>query len=429
MAGRLMSDSGLLSGVGQKQHVTVVGAGIVGVCCAINLIREGFSVTIIDKEGVASGASSGNAGAISPGSCIPLSEPGGFKKVPKWLFYQDGPLVIQPTYALQVMPWLFRFLKAGTRKQFEHASTALHRLHSLTHECYRPILEFANATHLIRKTGALTAYETEAAFELSKSGWALRARHGVAYEILDSADIRELVPALNEHIRHAVLQRDHGYVVDPFALVTRLFEAACRNGASYRAGNVIGIGKHHERIGVQLESGETLQSDYVVIAAGAASAELLSSIGLTVPLERQRGYHLHLPDAQVQLPLPVSFSSGKFYATPMQTGIRLAGTVEFARKSASPNYARADALARLASRWLPGLKTEGASRWMGNRPCLPDSLPVIGAAPHHPGILFAFGHGHNGMTSASTTSRIVADLIANRTPCVEISPYQIDRFL
>lgn len=424
-----MSDSVASSGAELQQHVTVVGAGIVGVCCAINLIREGFYVTIVDKDGVASGASSGNAGAISPGSCIPLSEPGGFKKVPKWLFHQDGPLVIQPTYALQVMPWLFRFLKAGAREQFENASTALHRLHSRTHECYQPILEFANAKHLILKTGALTAYETAAAFESSKNGWALRARHGVAYEVLDSADIRELVPALDESIRHAVLQRDHGYVVDPFALVTCLFEAACRNGARYRAGNVVGIGKHDERIGVLLESGETVQTDYVVIAAGAASAELLKSIRLTVPLERQRGYHLHLPDAQVQLPLPVSFSIGKFYATPMQTGIRLAGTVEFARKSAPPNYARADALARLAARWLPGLKAEGATRWMGNRPCTPDSLPVIGVAPQNPRILFAFGHGHNGMTSASTTSRIVADLIANRPPFVDISPYQIDRFL
>ncbi|MEX0695608.1 MAG: FAD-binding oxidoreductase [Rhodospirillales bacterium] len=429
MAGWLMSDSVAFPGLGQKPHVTVVGAGIVGVCCAINLIREGFSVTIIDKEGVASGASSGNAGAISPGSCIPLSEPGGFKKVPKWLFHQDGPLVIQPTYALQVLPWLIRFLKAGTRKQFEHASTALHRLHSLTYECYRPILKFANAEHLIRKTGALTAYETAAAFESSKSGWALRASHGVTYEVLDSADIRELVPALGEGIRHAVLQPDHGYVIDPHTLVTTLFEAACRNGANYQPGNIVGIGEHNGHICVKFESGETLHSNYVVVAAGAASAELLKTIQLKVPLERQRGYHLHLPDAQIQLPLPVSFAIGKFYATPMQTGVRLAGTVEFARKSAPPNYARADALARLASRWLPGLKTEGASRWMGNRPCTPDSLPVIGAAPQNPKILFAFGHGHNGMTSASTTSRIIADLAANRPPCVDISPYQIDRFL
>ena len=424
-----MSHSIVSSRIHEKQHVTVIGAGIVGVCCAINLVREGFHVTVIDKEGVAAGASSGNAGAISPGSCIPLSEPGGFKKVPKWLFHQDGPLVVQPTYALQVMPWLVRFLKAGTRKQFQHASTALHRLHSRTHKCYRPILEFANAMHLIRRSGALTAYETSGAFESSKSGWALRAAHGVKYDVLGRNEIQELVPALDGRIQHAVLQHDHGYVVDPYTLVTTLFEAAYRAGTNYLREKAVAIDSRDGEVCVRFESGESIRSNYVVVAAGASSAELLKSIGLKVPLERQRGYHLHLPDAQIQLPLPVSFSSGKFYATPMQTGIRLAGTVEFARKTAPPNYARADALARLASRWLPGLKTEGASRWMGNRPCLPDSLPVIGAAPQHPRILFAFGHGHNGMTSASTTSRIIADIAANRPPCIDISPYQIDRFL
>jgi len=408
--------------------VLIIGAGIVGTCVAINLLREGRRVVIVDQEGPAAGASAGNAGAISPGSCIPLASPGVLKDVPKWLLDRDGPLVVRANYLVQAMPWLLRFLASSSRERFEKICDGLHALHSITHECYAPILEFAGATHLIRRTGALTVYETPGAYESSRSSWEARRRRGIRYEVLGAAAIESLAPALGARFSHAVLQADHGYVVDPRELVLELFDAACRNGAGFVTGRVVAIEQSPAGASITLDSQRQIVGSHVVVAAGASSKQLLGSLGLSVPLERQRGYHLHLPDPGIELPLPVSFASGKFYATPMQTGIRLAGTVEFARPDAAPDFGRAERLGTIASRWLDGLNLRGATQWMGNRPCLPDSLPMIDRVPRHSNVILAFGHGHNGMTSASATARLVSDLVAAREPFMDIAPYRSNRF-
>ena len=408
--------------------VVIIGVGIVGTCAAINLLREGHRVVMVDQEGPAAGASSGNAGAISPGSCIPLASPGVLKDVPKWLLDRDGPLVIRANYLLQAMPWLVRFLASSSPEHFEKICDALHALHSVTHACYAPILEFAGAAHLIRRTGALTVYESPDAYEASRGSWERRRRRGIAYEVLGTEAIRSLAPALGSRFTHAVLQADHGYVVEPRKLVSELFDAACRNGAGFVRGKAMSIAPSPDGLVVALDSGNRLVGSHVVVAAGASSKALLRSLGHSVPLERQRGYHLHLPDPGIELPLPVSFAKSKFYATPMQSGIRLAGTVEFARPDAGPDFRRAERLGTMASRWLEGLRLDGATQWMGNRPCLPDSLPMIDRLPRHPNVIVAFGHGHNGMTSAPATARLVADLVAARMPFMDIAPYRSNRF-
>lgn len=411
-----------------QRSVIVLGAGIVGTCVAITLLQEGYRVTIVDREGPAAGASSGNAGAISPGSCIPLATPGMLKQVPKWLLEQDGPLVIRPSYALQAMPWLLRFLASSRPDRFERICDALYALHSPTHQCYEPILKFANASALIRRTGSLTVYETASAFQSSLSSWEARARRGARHEVLSADQIEELVPALGRRFPGAVLQPDHAYVADPHKLVTSFFDAACGAGAKFLRDEALSISDRSDGASVRLASGRVTSAGQVIVATGAASRQLIRSRGLDVPLERQRGYHLHLPTPGVELPLPVSFASSKFYATPMANGIRLAGTVEFARPSAKPNFSRSDRLGGMASRWIDGLQLEGATRWMGNRPCLPDSLPVIDRAAPGSNIILAFGHGHNGMTSAPVTARLVADIIARRKPFINLAPYRANRF-
>lgn len=412
----------------RQAPVVVIGAGIVGTCIAIRLLSEGRRVTIIDQEGPAAGASSGNAGAISPGSCIPLATPGMLKNVPKWLFEKDGPLVIRKNYLLQAMPWLVRFIAASGRRRFEDICDALHALHSVTHECYAPILQFAGAAHLIRRTGALTVYETPEAYLASQESWEARTRRGLRHETLATRQLQDLVPALGGRFSHGVLQSDHGYAVDPRKLVSELFDAACRNGADFVRGEVASIAHTDQRPTAHLTDGRQFAASHVVVAAGVSSKKLARSLGISVPLERQRGYHLHLPEPEIELALPVSFASSKFYATPMENGIRLAGTVEFARADAAPDFQRAERLGAMASHWLDGLQVRGATRWMGNRPCLPDSLPVIDRVARHPKVILAFGHGHNGMTSAPATARLVADLVAARKPFIDIAPYRSNRF-
>lgn len=413
---------------GGRLRIVVIGAGIVGACCAAYLRLDGHEVTLLEAEAPAAGASAGNAGAISPGSCIPLSMPGTVRKAPSWVLRKDGPLVVRPTYALAALPWLVRFVAAGQAHRVDGIADALRALHGPVHECYHPILRAAQAQALLRRSGCLVVYRSAAAFAASRGEWEMRRRRGIDWEEVDGARLRDLVPALAPDFACGVLQPDHGYVVDPQALVRRLVAEMQANGADLVLGRARDIGHASDGVEVVLEDGRTLAADRVVLAAGIWSRPLAARLGAAMPLESQRGYHLHLRQPRLDLPLPVSFAEGKFYATPMSDGLRLAGTVEFAGLRAAPDFRRARRLAAMAGRWLPGLGLDGASEWMGHRPCLPDSLPAIGPSPRDPRVLFAFGHGHNGMTSAPATGRLVADMVAGRRPFIDPSPYRPGRF-
>jgi D-amino-acid dehydrogenase len=409
-------------------RIVVVGAGIVGACCAAYLRREGHNVTIIEAEKPAAGASHGNAGALSPGSCIPLSMPGILKDVPGWITDPNGPLVVRPSYALQALPWLLRFVAAGKASRIGAIADALHALHSPVYDSYQPLLQASGASTLIRQTGSIVLYRQRRELDAALAGWQMRKDRGISFDLLDRKTVHDLVPALALNFECAVHQPQHGYVVDPEALVTKLIDHFRAGGGQLVIGRVSELARTGDKVSIALDDGRSLDADRIVIAAGAWSKLLLARFGLTVPLESQRGYHLQLPNPGIELPLPVSFSDSKFYATPMAGGLRLAGTVEFARPSAPPDFHRARHLGILAQNWLSGLNLAGASEWMGRRPCTPDSLPMIGALPGEPSILLAFGHGHNGMTSAPTTGRVIADLVAGRPAFIDLAPYRPDRF-
>ena len=413
---------------GDRLRIVVIGAGIVGTCCAAWLQRDGHAVTLVEANEPEVGASWGNAGALSPGSCIPLSMPGGLRKVPKWLLDEDGPLVVRPSYALRAAPWLLRYIAAGRAHVVPRIADALRALHGSVYECYRPLLADANAESLIRQTGSLVVYRDVQGFERGASEWQMRRDRGAVFEMLDAAQIRALVPALSTSFQRGVLQPEHGYVIDPARLVRRLHDHVLEQGGSTIHDRATSIAPSGDGVHVHLAVGRPVIADRVVLAAGAWSKALLKSLGANVPLETQRGYHMHLSNPGVTLPMPVSFSEDKFYATPMASGIRLAGTVEFAGLTAPPDFRRAQHLAELGRRWLPDLATEGATEWMGHRPCLPDSLPVIGPIASDPRVLLAFGHGHNGMTGAPVTGRMIADMMAGRAPHIDAKPFRADRF-
>jgi D-amino-acid dehydrogenase len=221
---------------------------------------------------------------------------------------------------------------------------------------------------------------------------------------------------------------DHGFVTNPYRLVCRLAEQFARDGGHLERYRVTGIIVRDGRVsGVHTAAGELI-ADRVVIAAGAWSAKLISGLGIRVPLESQRGYHATVQGSGITLALPVVSAEAKVYATPMEDGLRFAGTVEFAGLDAPPDFRRAEALIQLAKDMFPAFALGKVSQWMGHRPTLPDSLPVIGPAPGHPGLLFAFGHGHHGMTGASTTGTTIASLVSGRQPPINLVPYRPDRF-
>jgi D-amino-acid dehydrogenase len=412
----------------QAREVAIVGAGIIGMATALSLRREGHAVTVIDKDGPGEGASKGNAGCISPASCVPLSGPGMLTQIPGWLLDPLGPLSVRWRYLPKALPWLLRFAAAGKPDQVEAQSRALRDLYAPAYDTYAPLLQYAGATGLFSRTGYLVAYESEEGWHKDRGGYALRRRRGVPFRELDADGIRALEPTLAPTFRRGAHLTENGYCAEPYELVRRFADAFTKGGGRILRERVVDCALANGA-GVRLttDHGEH-RAERLVVAAGARSHEIAAKFGSRVPLETQRGYHATLPQPSVAPHLPVMHGEKKFIATPMQSGLRFAGTVEFGGLEAPPDWRRAEVLAAAGRDMFPGMTAGEPSFWMGHRPCTPDSLPVIGPAPQSPAVLYAFGHGHLGLTAGAVTGQLVADLVAERKPSIDISPFRIDRF-
>jgi D-amino-acid dehydrogenase len=411
--------------------IIVIGAGIVGVCCASYLRREGREVVLLEREeGPGEGTSKGNAGALSPGSCVPLAMPGVFRKIPGWLTDPEGPLTIQPRYFLRALPWLMRFTASATPARVQQIADGLRLLHRHVYDCYEPLVNRAGCQALIHQSGTLNLYRSEAALKASMSDWKIRADRGGTMEVLTGAQMRELEPALSPAFTHGVLLPDHGYLANPYRLVRALAQQFVAEGGRIEQAAVRALRGTQAagRVTVTLADGRELTAERVVVAAGAWSSALLAPLGIRIPLETQRGYQVTIADAGVQPRMPITVSEDKYYATPMEDGLRVAGTVEFAGLDAPPQYRRARKLLEQVRQVYPSIDTTRFTEWMGHRPCLPDTLPAIGSPRGHAGLVLAFGHGHNGMTSGPVTGRLVTDLVAARRPFIDPAPFLPDRF-
>lgn len=409
-------------------RVLVVGAGIVGVCAASYLLRDGHEVILVDQDDPGEGCSSGNAGALNPSSCIPQSAPGTLGKVPKWFLDPKGPLHIRPQYFPRVLPWLMRFIAAGRQRNITPIADALRAMHLKTFENYKPLVTNAGCKHLIRPSGTIIVYKTERSFNGSRNDWAIREARQVRQIRLDANTLHEMVPCLSPDYRHGIHLPENGFVADPQGLVCALAEKFSVDGGTIRKARVSGFHLVDGKVrGATLTEGR-IEADQIIIAAGAWSARLLANLGVKVPLEAQRGYHVMVQAPNIQPPVPVVSADTSVYATPMDQGLRFAGTVEFAGLDAAPNYRRSKVLIPLAKSMFPGLEIGTVEEWMGHRPCLPDTLPIIGSLPGHGNVMLAFGHGHYGLTGASTTGVIIANLLAGRSVPIDIQPYRVDRF-
>jgi len=415
-------------GPGPNLRVAVIGAGVVGLACAANLQMRGHAVTLIDPLPPGEGCSFGNAGCLSRASFVPLGLPGAWKKVPGWLLDPDGPLVIPPRYALKIAPWLWGLHRATSHERVTRIADALFPLLDRTIAKWRPLAAWAGVPELIRQDGYGFAYESEAGFRGDALGRKLRQDRGVRIEVLTGPQVRELEPALSSAITHLVLMPDQGHVPSPIRLSRALAERLRAGGATFVARSARDFAFRDGRVAEVLTDGASVPVDAVVIAAGAHSKPLAARLGSVVPLETERGYHVMLKAPTVLPRIPVCSGEGKYFATPMEGGLRVAGTVELAALDAPPNYRRADALLPGAKRLLPGLEHGEVERWMGHRPSLPDSMPVIGRSPRFPNACFAFGHGHVGLTTSAPTGEIVAALVSGEEPEIDIRPFAATRF-
>ena len=410
------------------QRVAVVGAGVVGLACASHLQMRGHDMTIIDPRPPGEYCSFGNAGCFSRSSCVPLGLPGTWKKVPGWLMDPAGPLFIPLRYVPRIAPWLWRFQRATSMTRVNAIADALHALLTVTLDKWRPLAERAGVPELIVQQGYAFAYESEAAFAGDALGREIRRRRGVAMEVLTGPAIREFDGALSSSLTHLVLLPEQGHCPNPLRLSRALAERLRAGGARFVDTAARAFDATDGRVTRVITDGEAVDADAIVIAAGAHSGALSSQLGSDVPLETERGYHLMLESPSIVPRIPVASAEGKYFATPMEGGLRIAGTVELAGLDAPPNFHRADALLEKAKRVLPGLQAAKIERWMGHRPSLPDSMPVIGRSPRAVNAFFAFGHGHVGLTAAAPTGEIIADLVAGREPFMNIAPFAAERF-
>ncbi|MGE4240033.1 NAD(P)/FAD-dependent oxidoreductase [Ramlibacter sp.] len=410
-------------------HIVVLGTGIIGVCTAAWLQRDGHTVTFVSPLAPGEGCSFGNAGSLSPSACLPVGMPGMWKKVPRWLIDPEGPLRIHPTYLPHVLPWLLRFVRASRPREVERIAAAMRSLLAPIFDCYTPLVEHAGAQHLVRRRGCLYAFTTKAAADRYGWGMDLRRRLGVALRDIDEDEFAALEPDLRGRFRFAVLAPDNGSTADPGGLVKALHAQCERDGArSVRAGAT-----GFERTGgtvkaVRLDNGDSIACDGVVLAAGAWSARLSAQLGSRVPLESQRGYHVTVQSSNVALHHTIQAHEYSLMMNPMAIGLRIAGTVEFAGLKRPPDYRRADVLLEKGRELFPHLDTSRTTQWMGHRPCLPDSLPVIGRAGAAENAWLAFGHQHVGMCAGASTGREVANLVAGRPTQVDLRPFGAERF-
>lgn len=412
--------------------VVVIGAGIVGLCVAHELRKAGYQVSIIDPEEPGSQCSFGNAGAISAGSVAPLAMPGIMKSAAGMLFDADSPLHVPWHYWLRAAPWLRRFVASATPQRVEQIASALQDLFAGALEHHQALARDIGCPERVVQTGQLHLYRDTAALAKDAGSWRLRERHGVRIEQLDAAGVRALEPAVSDGYRAGVFMPEQGAVTEPFLYAGAIAHAVRRQGVQFIRDSVRRVRRMPSSSpgGTwQVEGAQSsLQAGQLVIAAGIWSADLLRTLGLRVPLESQRGYHLHVTDPGVSISRPLVLADRKVFMVPMETGLRISGTVEFGGLSMPPSERRSELLGAAGREGLPGLRLDAASAWMGHRPCLPDSLPVLGPVPGHPGLWCAFGHGHLGVTGSINTARWIAQGMRGQFDMARFAPFSIARF-
>lgn len=419
---------------GPKLRVAVIGGGIVGASTALELLRDGHHVTIIEpnEPGGRQAASYGHGCWISPASVVPMSMPGLWKRLPGYLLNPLGPLVISWRHILGLSPWIIRFLLAGaTMPRVERTAKALATLLRDSPERHVQYAQSVEQSALIRREGLLYVYPDRAAFEQEKLAWQLRHLTGLVWQELDEPGLMAREPSLSGHYRFGVLVREGAHCTDPGRYVAALVAACVAGGAQHVRAKATGLVLEGRALkAVRTDQGDIV-CDRAVIAAGIWSKTLARMAGDHIPLESERGYHAVIAAAGNGPVHPLMPADGKMANTPTDNGLRLAGQVELATIDAPANWKRVDILLNHARRTYPALPADFAisvDRWMGHRPSTPDGLPVIGMASGSKQVVYAFGHGHIGFATGPISGRLAADLVSGKPPLRDLAPFSPQRF-
>lgn len=411
--------------------VTVIGAGIIGISTAAFLQREGFHVTVIDRLPPGEGCSFGNAGGLAFAEIMPTIQSGMLRKIPGWLMDPLGPLSIRWSYFPRALPWFLALARNSLPDRVKAITAARADLALRVVSDFESLLKPAGAASLIVHRDTLRLYDSQAQYEAEAPQRAVKNAHGYDTPRLSGDEAREMEPALGPAVHCAAFHGGWFFVTNPEKVVKAIAAEVVRNGGVILADDVTALQCGDGRVsGITLRAGGQMKLDRLVVCAGAYSHLLARQLGERIPLEAERGYHMVLPDPGLTLGRSITYARTPGAATPMEMGLRLAGTDEFAGLDAAPDYRRADALWASFKRILPDLSPPGpdATRWMGRRPGTPDSLPVIGASTTMSNVWYGFGHGHMGLTWGPSTGRLLAGLMAGKPANIDLSAFGAGRF-
>lgn len=391
--------------------VAVIGAGVIGMATARALQRSGRSVVVLDGEEPGRKTSFGNAGFIAIDHVLPLCRPDVLRRVPKMLFDPNGPLTLHLPSLPWLLPWMTRFALAARDSEVQKGVDAFGVLMAEANASWKSEIQSSGLGELFRSLGALYVYETESGFASGARERALQADKGTVMEIVDADRARELAPGLAPHIVKGVYYPHGMHTVSPYHVVTTLAERFVAEGGRIDKAMVTGFETDGERVTAVRTPGHVTPVADVVICAGRASGAITRHLGFRAPLVAERGYHVMVEPTGVRFQLPVSPSERGFFITPMRDGLRLAGTVELGAPDRPPTWRRAELLKKHLNDIFPGVGGAETSRWMGERPSLPDFRPAIGRAPRYRNVYCGYGHQHVGLTLATATGRLIVKLM------------------
>jgi|TARA_B110000438_G_scaffold212750_1_gene204913 D-amino-acid dehydrogenase len=410
-----------------KSSIGVIGAGIQGICISLNLIKKGFKVTIIDRENPGNeSASYGNAGHFSPYASVPINRPDILTDIPSMLLNSKGPLSLKWNYVPKMIPWFLKFINNCSTKKMMHTAKYMHQILDLALPAYDELFQDIDISDLVESKGIIYFW-TNKDLKSRELEIKIRNKLGVKQQLLTPHEIHDLEPHIKKIYHAGVLYSNAKHARNPKKILLKLFDLFLKKGGIFQKQNVKSISFTNENKPIIKTDLRSYSFDKAVIACGAFSKKLTDKLDEKIPLDTERGYHVHFKGYDHLLSRPVIFLNRGFGITPMEQGLRVVGTVEFGGLDNPPSKKRITNLVNNAKYLLPDLK-EHEDEWLGFRPTLPDFLPILGPSKNHKNLFYSFGHHHLGWTLGAISGKIISGMIAGENTNLDLTAYNSQRF-